>query len=180
MRVRFAGFGGQGIVSCGLNLGRAAMLDGKTAIQTQAYGSASRGGLTYSDVRIEDGAIYDLLLDEFDVLVTMSQQSYDGFQGKLAPGGSLFYESDLVKITSDGQARAHGIGATDIAFKRFGRKIMANMVMLGLVQGKLGIVSCESLARTIRESVPAGTEEKNIEAFQEGMRLAREAEVAKP
>ena len=46
MRVRFAGFGGQGVVLCGYILGKAAMLDGLNAIHTQSYGSASRGRLT--------------------------------------------------------------------------------------------------------------------------------------
>ena len=59
MRLRFAGFGGQGVVLCGFIIGKAAMLDGKNSIHTQSYGSASRGGLTKSDVGIEDGEIYD-------------------------------------------------------------------------------------------------------------------------
>ena len=32
MRLRFAGFGGQGVVLCGFIFGKAAMLDGKNAI----------------------------------------------------------------------------------------------------------------------------------------------------
>ena len=55
MRVRFSGFGGQGVVLCGFIFGKAAMLDGKNSMQTQSYGSASRGGLTKSDVGIESG-----------------------------------------------------------------------------------------------------------------------------
>ena len=66
MRLRFAGFGGQGVVLCGFIFGKAAMLDGKNSIHTQSYGSASRGGLTKSDVVIEEGEIYDLVHDEVD------------------------------------------------------------------------------------------------------------------
>ena len=77
MKLRFAGFGGQGVVLCGFIFGKAAMFEGKNSIHTQSYGSASRGGLTKSDVAIESGEIYDLIHDEVDVLVTMSQQSYD-------------------------------------------------------------------------------------------------------
>ena len=96
MRLRFAGFGGQGVVLCGFIFGKAAMLDGKNSIHTQSYGSASRGGLTKSDVVIEEGEIYDLVHDEVDVLVTMSQQSYDAYRGALVDGGLLFFEADLV------------------------------------------------------------------------------------
>jgi len=175
MRIRFSGFGGQGIVMCGFVFGNAAMLDGKSAIQTQSYGSASRGGLTRSDVGIESGEIYDLVFDELDVLMTMSQQSYDKYRPDLLPDGLLFYESDLVIPEPDRQARAYGIQATDIAFKRFGRKIMANMVMMGLVNQVAELVSTDSLYATIREIVPPGTEDKNIAALEEGMRLGSEA-----
>jgi len=174
MRLRFAGFGGQGVVLCGFIVGKAAMLDGKSAIHTQSYGSASRGGLTKSDVGIADGEIHDLVHDELDVLVAMSQQSHDKYLGDLLPEGLLCYESDLVEPTGERVDRAYGIGATDIAFKSFGRKIMANMIMVGFVNEISRIVSYDSLVRTIGEVVPPGTEQKNIEALREGMRRATE------
>lgn len=171
MTIRFAGFGGQGVVLCGFIFGKAAMLDGKNAIHTQSYGSASRGGLTRSDVGIASGEIYDLYVDQVDVLVAMSQQSYDTFFTKLRPGGFLFYEADLVKFEAGAHANAFGVKATDIAFKKFSRKIIANMLMMGFVNEIASIVSYESLAGTVRKSVPKGTEEKNIAALHEGMRL---------
>jgi 2-oxoglutarate ferredoxin oxidoreductase subunit gamma len=168
MKIRFAGFGGQGIVLCGVVFGNAAMLDGKNAMQTQSYGSASRGGLTRSDVCIQTDTIHDLIYDRFDVLVAMSNPSYLGFREELAPGGHLFYESDLVEATEEDAARGHGIPATQLAFDRFGRKIIANMIMMGYVNASVGLASRESLIRTIRASVPPGTEEYNIEAFDLG------------
>ena len=179
-RIRFAGFGGQGVVLCGYIVGKAAMLDGKNAIHTQSYGSASRGGLTRSDVVISDTDIYDLINDELDLLVTMSQQSYDAFKGVLAPDGMLFFESDLVKMPGGGGKRAFGFPATDTAFKTFGRKIIANILMIGFANAIAEIVSYDNLARTISETVPAGTEEKNIAALEEGMRLGKLALDASP
>ena len=116
----------------------------------------------------------DLANEEIDVLVTLSQQSYGAFRGILKEGGTLFYESDLVQVEEESGSPAHGVGVTDIAFKQFGRKIMANMIMIGFVNGIAQLVSKESLERTIEESVPRGTEEKNLAAFAEGMRLAAE------
>jgi 2-oxoglutarate ferredoxin oxidoreductase subunit gamma len=168
MRLRFAGFGGQGVVLCGFIFGKAAMLDGKNSIHTQSYGSASRGGLTKSDVTIEDGEIYDLGHDELDLLLTMSQQSYDAYRGALVRGGMLFYEADMVEPAGTGGFRAYGLNATDLAFKQFGR--IANMLMIGFVNGIASLVSHESLTRTVRESVPPGTEDKNIAALDIGIR----------
>jgi 2-oxoglutarate ferredoxin oxidoreductase subunit gamma len=174
VRLRFAGFGGQGVVLCGYIFGKAAMLDGLNAIHTQSYGSASRGGLTHSDVVISSGEIHDLLLEEFDLLVTLSQQSYDLFRKKLAPEGTLLFESDLVELAEDQTGRTLGLPATDIAFKKFGRKIIANMVMIGCVSAVATVVSEDALIRTISETVPRGTEDLNLKAFREGQSRARE------
>jgi len=173
MRLRFAGFGGQGVVLCGFVIGKAAMLDGRNSFHTQSYGSASRGGLTTSDVGIEDGEIYDLVHDRLDLLVAMSQQSYDAFHGTLSDDGLLFYESDLVEPRG-GKDRAYGIQATDIAFKTFGRKVFANVLMIGFVNQIAELVSLDSLRETVVEVVPPGTEETNIAALEEGMRIGRE------
>ena len=171
MRVRFAGFGGQGVVLMGFILGKAAMFDGRTSIHTQSYGSASRGALTLSDVRIEDGEIHDLTCEELDVLVALSQQSYGEYRPALVDGGRLFYESDIVEV--DGRdAGATGAAVTDLAFKKFGRKIMANVIMLGVVNEAAGLVTHESMIATIRATVPDGTEDRNAEAYEEGRRLA--------
>ena len=102
----------------------------------------------------------------------MSQQSYDAYRGALVDGGSLFFESDLVTLTEDDHARSFGLQATDIAFKEFGRKIIANMLMIGFVNEIAELVSRDSLLRTIEGSVPPGTEELNIAASEMGARLA--------
>lgn len=175
MNLRFSGFGGQGVVLCGLVFGRAAMLDGKDAIQTQSYGSASRGGLTRSDVTIESGEIHDLYQEDLDVLVAMSQQAYDAYKGGLLPDGVLFYESDMVSVDEPPRGRAaFGVRATDIAFKEFGRKIIANMIMMGFVNETIQVVSHESLVKAIRASVPRGTEDLNQGALEHGCRLGAE------
>ena len=44
MNIRLAGFGGQGIVMAGYVLGHGGILDGSNVLQTQSYGSESRGG----------------------------------------------------------------------------------------------------------------------------------------
>jgi 2-oxoglutarate ferredoxin oxidoreductase subunit gamma len=170
--LRFAGFGGQGVVLSGFIVGKAAVLDGKNAIHTQSYGSASRGGLTRSDVTIEEGEIYDLVPDELDLLVAMSQQSYNAFRKLLVPGGRLFYEADLVQLGSDAPPDRWGVQATDLAYKQLGRKVIANILMLGFLNRIARVVSPGSLERTIRETVPPGTETLNISALELGAELA--------
>ena len=173
MNVRFSGFGGQGIILAGVIYGHAATLDGKNAVQTQSYGSASRGGACKCDVIISDEQIYELEFPEPDVLIALSQQAYDKYAPLLKENGTLIIEKDLVR-TKKSSTKHHtcSISATDIAHKKFGRKIMANMVVLGYMTALLGIVSKESVKQAICEHVPQGTEDKNIEAFEEGHKSA--------
>jgi len=168
MKIRFSGFGGQGVIMCGVVFGQAAMHDGLRSQQTQSYGSASRGGLTHSDVVIQEDEIYDLVNEEIDVLVAMSQMSYDRFLEELAPGGKLFYETDLVRTDPESAIESHGIKATDIAFMDLGRKVVMNMVMMGFVNEIAGVVSHDSLLGAILSRVPKGTEQLNEKAYREG------------
>lgn len=171
MTIRLAGFGGQGIVMAGYVLGRAGILDGANALQTQSYGSESRGGASKSDVIISEGQILEFAPSTLDVLVTMAQPAYDKHLANLKESGILIYESDLVKI-DDGHNRAFGLPATYIARQTFGRDVVANVIMLGFLTGLTSAVSCESLRQAVSESVPPKTVPMNLEAFDEGFKRA--------
>jgi 2-oxoglutarate ferredoxin oxidoreductase subunit gamma len=176
MIIRFAGFGGQGIVLSSYILGQSAALDGKKAVQNQAYGSESRGGECRGDVIISSEDIYELEPTRHDVLVAMTQPAYDKFVSMLRPGGTLILDQDLV-VTDDKleppDIQRFGISATDIAFKQFGRKIVANMILLGYMNTLLNLVSEDALTRAISGNVPRGTQDLNLGAMREGITLAR-------
>ncbi len=177
MIIRFVGFGGQGIVLSSYIIGKSAVLDGKKAIQNQSYGSESRGGECRGDVIISDTDIFELEPRRHDVLVAMTQPGYGKFIGDLRPGGILITDKDLVAVDSNLNPpgiQEYSISATDIAFRKFGRKIIANMVILGYVNSLLQLVSPDALTKAISESVPAGTVELNLNAMREGMALARQ------
>ncbi len=75
MKIRFSGFGGQGVILAGVIYGHAATLDGKNAVQTQSYGSASRGGACKCDVIISENDIHELNFPKSNILVSLSQQA---------------------------------------------------------------------------------------------------------
>jgi 2-oxoglutarate ferredoxin oxidoreductase subunit gamma len=174
MRIRFCGFGGQGIVMAGYITGNAAVTDEKNAIQNQSYGSESRGGHCKSDVIVEDGEIYELELDAIDILIAMSQPAHDMYIKMLEPDGTLIVDSDLVE-PKHGKHTVHAVPFTDIAYQAFNRKIMGNMVMLGFLVGFTGVVSEDSMRESIASNVPKGTEEMNVKAYGKGLELGREA-----
>ena len=171
MDIRIAGFGGQGIVMAGYVIGHAGILDGGNALQTQSYGSESRGGACKSDVIVSKGEILELAPSDVDVLVAMSQPALDKYLPNLRAGGTLLYDSDLVK-PGNGGIHAIGLPATDIAHKSFGRDVVANVIMLGCLAGLTSVVSRDSLRRAIAESVPPKTVDMNLEALEEGFRRA--------
>jgi len=167
MNIRLAGFGGQGIVMGGFVLGYAGVLDGGNALQTQSYGSESRGGACKSEVVISDGEILDLAPSDTDVLLAMSQPALNKYIADLKESGILVYDADLVepgKIAG----KAFGFGATDMAHKTFGRDVVANVIMLGFITGLTKAVTRESMRQAIAENVPPKTKELNLDAFDAG------------
>jgi len=163
-------------------MGQSAVFDGKKAIQNQSYGSESRGGECHGDVIISDDEIYELEPIRHDVLVAMTQPGYEKFIGSLKLGGTLIHDKDLVvtdsKLDPPGIKKC-GISATDIASRKFGRKIIANMVVLGYMNSLLNLVTVEALEKAISKSVPEGTEELNLKAMREGIELAKQESEAK-
>jgi 2-oxoglutarate ferredoxin oxidoreductase subunit gamma len=156
-------------------MGKSAILDGKKAIQNQSYGSESRGGECRGDVIISDDDIYELEPSQFDILVAMTQPAYEKFVRFLKPGGMLILEKDLVvpkKSIEPKKIKKYAISATDIAFQKFNKKIIANMVILGFLNKLSGLVSESVLEHAISENVPKGTEELNLNAMREGAKLA--------
>ncbi len=174
MNIRFCGFGGQGIVLSGYIMGNAAIREKLQALQTQSYGSESRGGACKSDVIISDEEINEIEIEQLDVLVAFSQPAYDQYIGDLRPEGTLIIEDDLVIPDPESPFAPYRIKATDIAYKQFGRKIMANSVVLGFVTSIVKPVSRSAMEAAVSETSPRGTAEANLGAFAAGFDLGSE------
>ena len=169
LRVKISGFGGQGIILSSYIVGKAASIyDGKNASMTQAYGPEARGGACSSQVVISDGEVDYPLVDEADVLIAMSQEAYTRFLPILKKGGILLYDEDLVTDLKPVKGiRVRAIPATRIA-EEMGKKIVANIVMLGFATAQGKISTYEAMKDAIKESVPAKFKELNMTAFQIG------------
>ena len=163
--IRICGFGGQGIVLAGVILGEAATRAGFEAVQTQSYGPESRGGAARAEVVIATEPIDYPRVSRADVLIALSQTAYDKYAGELAEGGTIVVDGNLVQ--ADG---ADAVPFTTIA-EGVGRKIVANMVMLGYLTALLDLVPKDVLEETVMDNIPAGTEELNRRALQAGREL---------
>ncbi|MCS7116780.1 MAG: 2-oxoacid:ferredoxin oxidoreductase subunit gamma [Nitrososphaerota archaeon] len=164
--VRFAGFGGQGIILSGYILGKAASIyDKKNAVLTQSYGPEARGGACVADVIISDERIGYPKIDAPDVLVAMSQAAYHTYAKSVKNDGLILIDSDLVKAQE--VKNLYSVPATRIA-EELGRRMVANILMLGFFTAVTRIVSYDAMRQSILTSVPKGTEELNIRAFEKG------------
>ena len=171
--VRFGGFGGQGIVLSSVVLGLAAVYDGKYVCQRASYGAEARGGRCKSEVIISDEEISYPLIDHLQVLVIMSQQAFDSYLDELEPGGLLIVDSDMV----EGVERRSDVDTLTVPAARtadkLGNRIVANMIMLGALQAKTGIVSKAALQMSMKDSVASRFVEINLKAMEEGERILK-------
>ena len=130
----------------------------------QAYGPEARGGACSAQVIIADGAIHYPYVRHPDVLVCMSQGGFDKFFADMKEEGTLIIDQDLVNPNTalpqrDGDQPYFAIPATRMA-EELGRKMMANIIMLGFFTAVTGAISVNAAENAVTKSVPKGTEEK--------------------
>jgi 2-oxoglutarate ferredoxin oxidoreductase subunit beta len=174
LEVRLCGFGGQGIILAGKITGAAAALyDDREVTLTQSYGPESRGGACSTALVISDDPILYPHVTRPCVMVAMSQEAYTTYHAQLAEGGVLLIDVDLVEPDLAADQRVIPIPATRIAEHELGRRIVANIVMLGALAALTEVASEEAMRKAVVDSVPKGTEELNMKAFQMGYEYAR-------
>ena len=169
VEIRFAGFGGQGIIKSGIIIAAAASIHGgKNAVQTQSYGPESRGGACKSEVVISESEIDFPKVTEPDVLVVMSQHAYNDYASDLKSGGKIIVDPDMIPHEKElKNVKVFRVPATKIA-DELGKRIVANIVMIGAFSAIADVVDIESLKKSIKDNIPRGTEELNLRAFERG------------
>ena len=178
--VRIAGFGGQGVILAGLTLGRAAALyDDKYAAVSQSFGPEARGGACAAEVVISEEPVDFPRVTDPSSLVVMSQEAFELYARGRPYHRDLLIDKDLVELPPGFGWRPTAIPFTATA-EQLGKKIVTNMVMLGALGGKTGVVSPESLKRAVADVVPANALDLNMRAFERGYELGRAARGARP
>jgi len=179
--IRLSGSGGQGLVLAGIILAEAAVLyDGKNAVQTQSYGPEARGGASKSEVIISEEDIDYPKPENLDILLCLTQESYDEYHHDLKRGGVLIVDQDLVPDIFLRQHRTYRIPFTSIASDQVGKKFVANIVALGAIVAVTEVVSREAIVKAVMARVPKGTEQLNQRALDAGFDAADKAQAEEP
>lgn len=183
MRVEFrlSGSGGQGLLLAGIVLAEAAILDDKNAVQTQSYGPEARGGTSKAEVVISDEDIDYPKATDPDYLLALTAESYRtygpamGRRAGAAGGRGLIVVDSSVPLSAGIAARTVSVPILETARDKLGKKVVANIVALGVLGGLSKAASRESLEAAVKSRVPKGTEELNIRALRAGFELAEVA-----
>ena len=149
-----AGFGGQGVLSMGMTLAYAGMLEGKEISWMPSYGPEMRGGTANCITILSTDSISSPIVSFFDTAVLLNQPSMDKFGQKVKPGGILIYEADaVIKPENRTDITMVPVKAMQIALHLAHPKGM-NMVMLGVLLGIRPMVECSSIEAALYKVLP--------------------------
>ncbi len=175
LHCKFAGFGGQGILSMGLFLSQFGMRAGQQVSWFPAYGPEMRGGTANCSVNLSNERIGSPLVDEPNVLVVMNQPSLDAFEKTVPDGGIIIVDSTIVEGKPDAERlNAVLIPASKIA-DEVGTPKVANVVILGALAAATDAFTPEFCMETLRSVIKKkNLIDMNMEAFRRGYDFVKE------
>lgn len=150
----FAGFGGQGVLSMGMMLAYAGMIEDKEVCWMPSYGPEMRGGTANCITIVSDKTISSPIISTFDTVVALNQPSVEKFEDKVKKGGTFIYDSTniLTPPTRD-DITILAIPGSEEALKLKNMKVL-NMIMLGAFLKTRKTVKTDTLVDALYEALP--------------------------
>ena len=169
--VRFAGEGGQGVVTSAEGLAQASTQVGYHALTFATFPSQILGGPTWTQARI---AVDPVLSpgDDVDVLVAFNQEAYDEHGPEVRDQGVIIFNSNEFQL--EGDPRGYGLPFDELA-RSTGNARAANMVIIGAL-GYLVDMPQEYLEEFVTKRFSRGRtgDEEIIESNIKALSLGRE------
>ncbi len=173
LRFKFAGFGGQGILSLGMMMAQMSMEQNMEVTWLPSYGPEMRGGVANCSVVVGKKAIGSPAIESPNVLVALNRPSLEKFGPLVPEEGLIIYNSSLIDQVPDNlKGQVYALPATDLASDA-GTVKAANAVVLGFVARKTGMFQLSDLENFLRETFkkPAMLE-TNLKAVLAGWNAA--------
>ena len=146
------------------------MLEGKEVTWFPSYGAEVRGGTANCTVIISDELIGSPVVKNPDMLIAMNDASMNKFLPGLKQHGLFLFDSSLIKdpeLRTD--VETAGVPATELS-SRIGDTKSTNMVLLGALVAKTGILEKTSIIEAIESSLP----ERKIKIIDNNKKAVRE------
>lgn len=134
--IKFAGSGGQGIITTAILLAQAAVTTGLNAVQSQSYGPEARGGACQSEVIISSNKIYHPKIITPDHMFIMSSTAFDKYHDCNNHFTHYIVDS-LVEVSF---MNIKHLPIMSMAIQKFHNKLVANLILLGVCCKLLEII----------------------------------------
>jgi 2-oxoglutarate ferredoxin oxidoreductase subunit gamma len=152
-RTVFSGFGGQGVLLMGYVLSHGAMAKGLNVTYFPSYGAEMRGGTANCTVTLSDKKVASPVASNPDILVAMNFPSLEKFGSTVIDQGLVFLNSSLIEeIPTRTDVELVQVPALELA-KEVGSERTANMVMIGVVCAKAGLLTTEETITGMRAAL---------------------------
>ena len=135
--VRFAGEGGQGVVTAAEFVARAATTVGFHALTFATFPSQILGGPTWTQARVSPEPVRSPG-DAVDILVAFNDEAYQEHRGEVRDGGVILLDPSVTPDSSDKGRRTIAVPFDELA-KQTGEARAANMVVMGALSKLINI-----------------------------------------
>jgi 2-oxoisovalerate ferredoxin oxidoreductase beta subunit len=153
LRVRVAGFGGQGVLLLGEVLAEAGLDAGLEVSWLPSYGPEMRSGTSNCHIRLSREPIDSPLVTVPNVLVAMNEPSLKKFDASVRAGGWVIYNGDAFPE----ECAREDVHVLALPFTRIADELgdarAANMVMLGALLEITGSLPQASISAALRRLV---------------------------
>ena len=176
--ILFAGFGGQGVLSMGMTLAYAGMIEGKEVSWMPSYGPEMRGGTANCIVIVSETQISSPIITTYDAVIALNQPSVDKFEKAVRPNGMLLYDSTNIIIPPSRTDITVMPVAADFEAQRLGSPKVKNMIMLGAFLSVCQVVHSSAIVKALTQVLPERYHHMlkvNQQALERGETLVIEA-----
>ena len=153
LRIRVAGFGGQGVLLAGEVLAEAGLDAGLEVSWLPSYGPEMRSGTSNCHVRLSREPVDSPLVTSPNMLVAMNEPSLKKFFATVQPDGWILYNGDAMPA----DCQRHDVHALAFPFTQIAQELgeprVANMVLLGTLLEITGALPHASIDAALRRLV---------------------------
>ena len=172
--IRLVGKGGQGLLLLGAVLADAVAQEGKKVVMTQRHGAQQRGGISLADLVISDSEIDFPLVTTPDILLALTQESFDAYVDNVARSHTIIVDSGTVHLAEEiPEANIVALPIEEAAVKTTGNKQATNMVALGIIAELCRLLPSSRVKEALKRRSPAEFLDTNLKAFDKGVSLSK-------
>ena len=180
IEIRLSGSGGQGLQMSGRILAEGlGVFEGRSVVQSSAYGGQVRGGSSRSDVLVSSST-EEVDFPEVmnaDILLAMTQEAVNDYSHLLKPQGLLIIDTTFVKNEPKKVGRIIGYPFTLYTKERLGSELPTNILILAVIAQLGKLLAKESLLEAVKTISPKGKEELNMKALYLGYELVESGDL---